>query len=214
MLRISTPVFRVIALPLLLGLWSLTAPADFDPESFPADLRALEWREVGPWRGGRSAAVAGLASDRNIYYFGATGGGVWKTTDAGASWHNVSDGYFGGSIGAVAVSEWDPNVIYVGAGEKTVRGNVSPGDGMWKSVDAGDSWVRIGLEDSQHISRIRIHPRDPDVAYAAVMGHLFGPNEQRGVYRTRYAPGTMREKLFGRGPRLSAPHPAVVFRRP
>ena len=196
MLRISTPVFRVIALPLLLGLWSLTAPADFDPESFPADLRALEWREVGPWRGGRSAAVAGLASDRNIYYFGATGGGVWKTTDAGASWHNVSDGYFGGSIGAVAVSEWDPNVIYVGAGEKTVRGNVSPGDGMWKSVDAGDSWVRIGLEDSQHISRIRIHPRDPDVAYAAVMGHLFGPNEQRGVYRTRDGGETWEQVKF------------------
>jgi len=158
--------------------------ADIDPATFPAELRALEWREIGPFRGGRSAAVAGIPSDRDTYYFGSTGGGVWKTSNAGVSWDNVSDGYFGGSIGAVAVSEWDPNVIYVGTGEKTVRGNVSPGNGVWKSVDAGETWQHAGLEDSQHISRIRIHPRDPDVAYAAVMGHLFGPNEQRGVYRT------------------------------
>jgi hypothetical protein len=118
------------------------------------------------------------------YYFGATGGGVWKTANGGGSWENVSDGYFGGSIGAVAVSEWDPNVIYVGGVEKTVRGNVSPGDGMWKSTDAGDTWRKVGLEDSQHISRIRIHPKDHNVVYAAVMGHLFGPNGQRGVFRS------------------------------
>ena len=152
--------------------------------AFPAELRALEWREVGPFRGGRSAAVAGIPGERQTYYFGATGGGVWKTRDGGESWHNISDGYFGGSIGALAVSAWDPNVIYVGTGEKTVRGNVSPGDGLWKSVDAGESWQRAGLEDSQHISRIRIHPRNPDIAYAAVMGHLFGPNAERGVFRT------------------------------
>lgn len=168
----------------LLALAAPLARADIDPQTFPAELRALEWREIGPYRGGRSAAVAGIPGDRDTYYFGATGGGVWKTTNGGSSWTNVSDGYFGGSIGAVAVSAWDPNVIYVGTGEKTVRGNVSPGHGMWKSVDAGESWQRIGLEDSQHISRIRIHPKNPDVAYAAVMGHLFGPNEQRGVYRT------------------------------
>jgi photosystem II stability/assembly factor-like uncharacterized protein len=159
--------------------------ADVDPRSFPDHLQALEWREVGPYRGGRSAAVTGIPTDRNTYYFGATGGGVWKTGNGGRSWENVSDGYFGGSIGAVAVSAWDPNVIYVGSGEKTVRGNVSPGDGMWKSLDAGDSWQRAGLEDSQHIARVRIHPKDPDIAYAAVMGHLFGPSEQRGIYRTR-----------------------------
>ncbi|MEM8941709.1 MAG: glycosyl hydrolase, partial [Pseudomonadota bacterium] len=172
---------------LVLAISCLFAPAllaDIDPETFPADLRAMEWREIGPFRGGRSAAVTGIPSDRETYYFGATGGGVWKTTNGGTAWANVSDGFFGGSIGAVAVSEWDPNVLYVGGGEKTVRGNVSPGDGMWKSVDAGDTWVRAGLEDSQHISRIRIHPRNPDVAYAAVMGHLFGPNPQRGVFRT------------------------------
>jgi len=178
--RLLTPVLTLSAGLLLIA----TARADIDPATFPSSLRALEFREVGPFRGGRSAAVTGLPGDRDAYYFGSTGGGVWKTENGGVSWSNVSDGYFGGSIGAVAVSEWDPNVIYVGTGEKTVRGNVSPGDGMWKSVDAGDTWSRAGLEDSQHISRVRIHPKDPDVAYAAVMGHLFGPNEQRGIFRT------------------------------
>lgn len=168
----------------LLVLVTSAARADLDPESLPGHLRALEWREVGPYRGGRSAAVTGLAGDRDTYYMGATGGGVWKTLDGGASWDNVSDGYFGGSVGAVAVSDWDPNVVYVGLGEKTVRGNVSPGDGVWRSLDAGDTWVKLGLEDTQHISRIRIHPKNPDVVYLAAMGHLFGPNDERGVYRS------------------------------
>ena len=152
-----------------------------DPERW----KALSWREVGPYRGGRSAAVAGLPGDRNTYYFGATGGGVWKTQDGGTTWKSVSDGFFGGAIGAVAVSEWDPNVIYVGTGEETVRGNVSHGDGMWKSTDAGKTWKHVGLEDSRHIVRVRIHPKNPDLVYAAVLGHLFGPNKERGVYRSR-----------------------------
>jgi photosystem II stability/assembly factor-like uncharacterized protein len=151
----------------------------------PALWKPLEWRELGPYRGGRCAAVTGLANDRSTYYFGATGGGVWKTTDAGKTWKNVSDGFFGGSIGSVAVSDWDPNVIYVGGGEETIRGNVSPGDGVWKSTDAGRTWQHMGLEDSQHIPRIRIHPKNPDLVYAAVLGHAFGPNETRGVYRSR-----------------------------
>ncbi len=188
-------IVRLLAfLVLLFGL--PPAGADVDPETFPPEIRALEWREIGPYRGGRSAAVTGIPSQRDTYYFGATGGGVWKTTDGGESWSNVSDGYFGGSIGAVAVSEWDPNVIYVGGGEKTVRGNVSPGDGMWKSVDAGQTWRRIGLEDSQHIPRIRIHPKDPDRVYAAVLGHLFGPSPQRGVYRSRDGGETWERVLF------------------
>jgi len=170
--------------------------AEIDRSDFPANLRAMEWREVGPYRGGRSAAVAGIAADRETYYFGSTGGGVWKTTNSGQSWQNVSDGYFGGSIGAVAVSEWDPNVVYVGGGEKTVRGNVSPGDGMWRSTDAGDTWSRIGLTDSQHISRVRIHPKNPDLVYAAVMGHLFGSNDERGVYRSRDGGESWERVLF------------------
>lgn len=161
------------------------APAAARPAVDPSLFNAMKWREVGPYRGGRSAAVAGLPGDRNTYYFGATGGGVWKTTDAGLTWKNVSDGFFGGSIGAVAVSEWDPNVVYVGGGEKTVRGNVSHGEGMWKSTDAGKTWSFVGLADSRHIPRVRIHPKNPDLVYAAVLGHLFGPNEMRGVYRTK-----------------------------
>ena len=145
----------------------------------------LSWREIGPYRGGRSAAVTGVQSQPHIYYFGSTGGGVWKTVDGGSSWHNVSDGFFGGSIGAVAVSDTDPNVVYVGGGEKTVRGNVSHGDGVWKSLDAGKTWQHVGLADSRHIPRIRIHPNNPDLVYAAVLGHLFGPNEMRGVYRSK-----------------------------
>ncbi len=176
--------------------FAATAGADIDRSQFPDALRAMEWREVGPYRGGRSAAVAGIPGDRDTYYFGATGGGVWKTGNRGQTWRNVSDGYFGGSIGAVAVSEWDPNVVYVGGGEKTVRGNVSPGDGMWKSTDAGETWTRIGLNDSQHISRIRIHPKDPDLVYAAVMGHLFGPNEERGVYRSSDGGRTWQRILY------------------
>ncbi len=175
---------KLLAALLLLVVGVDSVHADINPDSFPSQLRALEWREVGPYRGGRSAAVAGIPSDRQTYYMGATGGGVWKTTDGGESWQNVSDGYFGGSVGAVAVSEWDPNVIYAGLGEKTVRGNVSPGDGLWKSTDAGDTWTKLGLEDTQHISRIRIHPKNPDVVYIAAMGHLFGSNEERGLYRS------------------------------
>jgi photosystem II stability/assembly factor-like uncharacterized protein len=156
----------------------------------------MKWREVGPYRGGRVAAVTGLAADRNTYYFGGTGGGVWKTTDGGRTWKNVSDGFFGGSIGAVAVSDWDANVVYAGGGEVTVRGNVSHGDGMWKSTDAGKSWRHIGLADSRHIPRIRIHPKDPELVYAAVLGHLFGPNEMRGVYRSRDGGGHWQRILY------------------
>jgi photosystem II stability/assembly factor-like uncharacterized protein len=186
----------LVPLAALCAFSPTAAIADVDPETFPPGLKALEWREVGPYRGGRSAAVAGIPSDRDTYYMGATGGGVWKTADGGESWTNVSDGYFGGSVGAVAVSEWDPNVVYVGLGEKTVRGNVSPGDGIWKSTDAGDTWTKLGLEDSQHISRIRIHPKDPDILYVAAMGHLFGPNSERGVYRSMDGGETFEQILF------------------
>ena len=145
----------------------------------------MKYRLVGPFRGGRSAAVAGSYKARNTFYFGATGGGVWKTTDGGSNWKNISDKYFGGTIGAVAVAPSDENVIYVGEGENTMRGNVSEGlGGMWRSDDAGRTWRNIGLRDGRHIIRVVIHPRNPDIVWAAVMGHLFGPNEMRGVYKT------------------------------
>src|ERR1051326_6469987 len=168
------------------------AASTFDPAQF----KSLQWREVGPFRGGRVAAVEGIAAQPKTYYFGSTGGGVWKTLDGGETWKNVSDGFFGGSVGAVAVSEWDPNVVYVGGGEVTVRGNVSHGDGMWKSTDAGKTWSFIGLKEARQIPRIRIHPKNPDLVYAAVLGHLFAPNPDRGVYRSKDGGKTWERILF------------------
>ena len=157
---------------------------------------AMTWRNIGPFRGGRSAAVTGVEGKANLYYFGSTGGGVWRTTDAGNTYENISDGFFGGSVGAIAVSDWDPNVIYVGNGEKTVRGNVSSGDGIWKSVDAGKTWKSIGLKNSRHISRIRIHPKNPDIVFAAVMGDLYKSSEERGVYKSNDGGKTWKKVLF------------------
>ena len=173
-----------------------TAPAQKKLSYDESLYQALEYRSIGPFRGGRSAAVTGVPGQPMTFYFGGTGGGVWKTTDGGQTWKNISDGFFGGSIGAVAVSDWDPNVIYVGGGEVTVRGNVSHGYGMWKSTDAGKTWKQIGLTDSRHIPRIRIHPKNPDLVYAAVLGHLFGPNEERGLYRSKDGGETWERILF------------------
>jgi photosystem II stability/assembly factor-like uncharacterized protein len=145
---------------------------------------AITYREIGPFRGGRSAAVAGVPGKPNLFYFGATGGGVWKTNDGGRHWENISDGYFGGSIGAITVSKSDPNVIYAGGGEQTVRGNVSSGFGMWKSEDAGKTWTFAGLLKSRHIPRIVVDPNDHQVVYAAVLGDLYKPTPERGVYKS------------------------------
>lgn len=171
---------------------SSTPTVSFDKKMY----EGMEWRQLGPFRGGRSAAVTGVPGKPNLYYMGATGGGIWRTKDAGNSWENISDGFFGGSIGAVAVSEWDNNVIYAGGGEVTVRGNVSSGYGMWKSVDAGTTWQSIGLENSRHIPRIRIHPKNPDLVYAAVMGDLYKSSSERGVYRSKDGGKTWEKILY------------------
>lgn len=156
----------------------------------------LKWRNIGPFRGGRSAAVTGVRGVSNLFYMGSTGGGVWRTKDGGNSWENISDGFFGGSMGAIAVSEWDNNVIYAGGGEKTVRGNVSYGYGIWKTVDAGATWTSMGLKNSRHISRIRIHPKNPELVYAAVMGDLFKASEERGVYKSTDGGKNWKRVLF------------------
>ncbi|HEU5423941.1 MAG TPA: glycosyl hydrolase [Nitrolancea sp.] len=151
----------------------------------PAMLQALEWRLVGPHRGGRVVAVAGHPSEYGTFYFGGCAGGVWKTTDAGVYWQNISDGYFNvGAIGALALAPSDPNVIYAGTGETAIRGNVSHGDGVYKSTDGGRSWRHMGLEDSHAIARVRVHPENPEHVYAAVFGHVWGPSAERGVYRS------------------------------
>ena len=138
----------------------------------------LEWREIGPWRGGRVTAVTGVLSDDRTYYMGATGGGVWKTDNAGNSWSNVSDGYFGvGTIGAIAVAASDENIVYVGTGEAPIRGvTTSHGDGMYKSTNAGKTWRHIGLKNAGQIARVIVHPSNPDLVYVAVQGQIWGRN--------------------------------------
>ena len=148
-------------------------------------LDAMRFRCIGPPRGGRVVAVAGDPAEPAVFYFGAVAGGIWKTEDAGATWENVSDGYLKtSSVGALAVSDSDPSVVYAGLGESTIRADVSHGDGVWKSTDRGRSWMHLGLADTRHVSEIRIHPRDPDRVYVAALGHAFGPNPERGVYRS------------------------------
>lgn len=168
-------------------------------------LKSLKWRSIGPYRGGRVTTVAGVDSQPNTFYYGATGGGIWKTTDGGLSWQSLSDGqpFHTGSVGAIAVSESDPNVLYVGMGEEPIRGNVTHGDGVFKSLDAGRTWKSVGLEDTRQISRIRIHPKNPDIAFVAALGHVWGPNEERGIYRTRDG-GKTWQKVFSRGSKAGA----------
>lgn len=157
----------------------------------------MKYRLIGPFRGGRSAAVAGSYKNKNTFYFGATGGGVWKTTDGGSNWKNISDKYFGGTIGAVTIAQSDEDIIYVGEGENTMRGNVSEGiGGMWRTDDGGRTWRNIGLKDGRHIIRIIVHPKNPDIVWAAVVGHLFGPNEMRGVYKTTDGGKNWKRVLF------------------
>ena len=165
--------------------------------SYPENTyESLSYRSIGPFRGGRSAAVTGVPGKPDLYYFGATGGGVWKTADGGQTYENISDGFFGGSIGAVAVSKSDPNVIYVGGGEVTVRGNVSSGYGIWKSVDAGKTWTFSGLPKSRHLPRIVINPTNPDIVYAAVLGNIYKPTTERGVYKSIDGGRSWKKVLF------------------
>ncbi len=163
----------------------------------PSELYSkVKFRELGPFRGGRAAAVTGVAGKPNLFYFGATGGGVWRTQDGGRNWENISDGFFGGSIGAIEVSASDNNIIFVGGGEGTVRGNVSYGYGVWKTENAGDTWMSMGLEEARHITRVRIHPTNPDIVYAAVLGDLFKDSEERGVYKSTDGGKTWKRTLF------------------
>lgn len=155
--------------------------ATFDKKYF----ESMEWTAIGPPRGGRATACTGVIGDSTTYYMGATGGGVWKTTNAGITWQPLGDDTFKtGSVGSIAVAASDSNVIYVGMGERCPRGNFSHGDGVYKSVDAGKTWENIGLQDSRQIGKILVHPKNPDLAYVAALGHIFGPNDERGIYRT------------------------------
>ncbi len=156
----------------------------------------IQWRNIGPNSAGRMVAVTGSIARPKEYYFGTTGGGVWKTTDGGNTLFPVTDKYFGGSVGAIAESESNPDVVYMGGGETQIRGNVSYGDGVWKTTDGGKTWTSMGLKETQYISRIRIHPTNPDIVYVGALGHVFGPNSERGVFKTVDGGKTWKKILF------------------
>jgi photosystem II stability/assembly factor-like uncharacterized protein len=170
---------------LIVGLtfWvsSCFAQQTIDPKTY----EGMKWRLIGPFRGGRSLTAVGVTSQPNTYYFGAVSGGVWKTTDGGLSWDPIFDKQDISSIGSIAVSDSDPNVVYVGTGEACIRGDISYGDGVYKSVDAGKTWTNIGLKDTRHIGAVIVHPTNPDIAFVAALGHAYGPNQERGIFRTR-----------------------------
>lgn len=161
-------------------------------------LKPAKWRNIGPFRGGRSVCASGVPGDPLTYYMGTTGGGLWKTDDAGQRWKNISDGFFKtGSVGAIVVSKSDPNILYCGMGEHAPRGVMtSHGDGVYKSIDAGKTWTHIGLAPTQHISRIIVHPKNPDIVFVAAQGALYGPSKERGIYKSTDGGATWKNTLY------------------
>jgi photosystem II stability/assembly factor-like uncharacterized protein len=187
-------IFLLVICFSVLSLSAQTAKVDDTNSVF----KPLKWRSIGPFRGGRSVAACGVVGDPKTYYMGTTGGGVWKTDDMGISWRNISDGFFRtGTIGAIAVAESDPNVVYVGTGEHAVRGVMThSGDGVYKSTDAGKTWKKIGLDSTQHISRIVVNPKNPDIVYVAVQGALFSKSKERGIFKSTDGGATWKNTLF------------------
>lgn len=192
----------------------LAASAQVDPKLY-SDMK---WREIGPMRAGRTRALAGVPSEPATFYLGAVNGGVWKTTDAGATWHSVWDTQPSGSIGSIAVSESDSKIVYVASGEGLQRPDLSTGDGVYKSADAGKTWIHLeGLRDSQQIGQIAIDPNDPNRVFVAVTGHPYGPNEERGLYRTLDGGKTFKRVLFTNNRtgasevQIDPQHPDIVF---
>ena len=179
---ISKKIFPYLTLILVLSA-SLLNAKETPPKYLPSLYGGLKWRSIGPFRGGRCLSVSGVKGKPTLYYMGATGGGIWKTSDVGSTWFPISDTTFhSSSVGALAVAPSDPNIIYAGMGEAAIRNTVAMGDGMYKSTDAGKTWKHLGLDKSYSIARIVVHPWKPEIAYVAVLGQVFGKNKERGVY--------------------------------
>jgi photosystem II stability/assembly factor-like uncharacterized protein len=194
-MRMCKPLFVVLALVAIQQ--GSTAQQQATNTIDPAIYAGMTWRSIGPDRGGRSIAVAGSAARPNEYFFGAVGGGVWKSDDFGNTWEPVSDKFLRtSSVGALAVAPSNPDVVYAGMGESCFRGNIIQGDGIYKSSDAGKTWTHVGLENTQTVSKIRVHPNNPDIVYAAVLGHAYGPNPERGVFRSRDGGKSWERVLF------------------
>jgi photosystem II stability/assembly factor-like uncharacterized protein len=190
--RFSLRMYSFLLLACFLTCCSVLAVAEINPASFSG----MRWRSIGPYRGGRVLAVSGVLGQPEVYYFGAVAGGVWKTVNGGMTWMPISDKYPIMSAGAIAVANSDPNVIYVGTGEACIRNDISFGDGVYRSTDGGRHWVNVGLRDTQHIGRIIIDPHDPNIVLVAALGHAYGPNSERGIFRTQDGGKTWQKVLY------------------
>src|SRR5690348_5873420 len=189
----ATTLVLAASLPFTTHLQARDATSAGPDSAFLANYK---WRNIGPDRGGRSIAVSGVKGRPNEAYFGATGGGLWKTTDGGENWRAVTDGQIrSASVGAVAVSGSNPDIVYIGMGESCIRGNIMPGDGVYKSTDGGKTWTNVGFTGSDAISKIRIHPTNPDVVFVADFGHYSGPSDERGVFKSVDGGKTWQRKL-------------------
>jgi photosystem II stability/assembly factor-like uncharacterized protein len=187
---------RTVAFPILVALIGANFSTAQGPAPNDALFSAMRWREVGPMRAGRTRALAGVASEPSTFYIGAVGGGVFKTIDAGETWQSLWDDQPTGSIGAIAVAPSDPNILYVGSGEGLARPDLSTGDGVYKSTDAGKSWTHLGLRDTQQIGQVAVDPTNPNIVFIAAEGHPYGPNEQRGLYKSTDGGTTFKRVLF------------------
>ena len=188
------PIRRVIVCIIsLISIFATLAPAQqFDPKLY----QELRWRLIGPFRGGRSVAISGIQSQPNVFYMAANNGGVWRTTDYGRTWNPIFDDQPTGSIGALAIAPSNPDVIYVGSGEGLRRPDLSTGDGIYKSLDGGRTWKHLGLRDGQQIGAIIVDPHDPNRVFAGVLGHPYGPNAERGVFRSLDGGSTWKKVLY------------------
>src|SRR6266571_3263195 len=198
LVRPLVPVLRCMFVAAIAAASFVTFPARSDAQSqFDASqIKGLRWRMIGPFRGGRTKSAAGVPSQPNVFYIGHVNGGVWKTTDYGRTWKPIFDDQPSGSIGAIDVSVSNPDVIYVGSGEGLHRPDLATGDGIYKSTDAGKTWTHLGLRDGQQIPRIAIDPRNPDRLFVAVLGHPYGPNAERGLYRSTDGGRTFSKVLY------------------
>ena len=201
---------KIVIKPLLATLISLTVLAPAIAQAIPPELYSgLKWRLIGPFRGGRVAAVAGIPGSSTTFYFGSVSGGVWQTTDAGVVWKPIFDGQPVASIGALAVAPSDPKTIYAGTGESDIRSNLSSGDGVYKSTDSGQTWANIGLRDSRQISRIVIDPQNANIVYVGALGHAYAPNKERGVYKSSDGGATW-TKVLDQGPDIGVSDLAIA----
>src|SRR5882762_1297139 len=188
--------FAVFVSIVVLGFGPLMLHVSAQRQYDPSLLSGLHWRMIGPFRGGRVNAVSGVPGQPTVFYFGSVGGGVWKTINSGRTWAPVFDSQPIGSIGAIGVAPSNPNIVYVGTGEADMRSQISYGNGMYKSTDAGKTWSHIGLDDTRQIGKVIVHPANPDVVFVAALGHVYGANPDRGVFRSRDGGATWQKVLF------------------